>query len=218
MNSQNSGNYGFFGQSSPQANTKKNKKRPPLTLEQLEARMLMAIDVLDQQLQVAASSALISVSSDSSSSSNSVQGGNNSGSIQLVSAGRAVSSGQRITTNENQVNLQVLRDATGSYPNLTWTITSTDPLARGIAEQSGGVATLTFSRPVDYKVTAATATKKFSFNVRVTPTLASLTVAAGSQKLAGTTLNVTTTNATLTVAGLDQINRHLKLPGELSWT
>lgn len=219
MNSKNIRSFGLFGKStSSLPTTKKNKKRPPLTLEQLEARMLMAIDVLEQQLEAAASPALFSVSSSAVNSANSVQGGSNNNSIQLVSAGRSVTNGQRLISNENQVNLQVLRDSAGNYPNLAWTITSTDSLARGVAEQSGGIVRLTFSRPVDYRVTATTATSRFTFNVRITPSLASLAVAAGSVKLANATLNVATTNATLTVTGLDQINRNLRLPGELSWS
>ncbi len=105
---------------------KKNKKRPPLTLEQLEARMLMAIDVLEQQIDEVSSSGLFASSSSTPTvSSPTVQTGNR---IQLLNSGNVVTSGQRIVSSASQFQLQLLRDANGTLPNLNWTITSTDRL------------------------------------------------------------------------------------------
>lgn len=193
----------------------KNKKRPPLTLEQLEARMLMAIDVLEQQIDEVSSSGLFASSSSIPSvSTPTVQAVSR---IQLLNAGNTVVSGQRIISSASQFQLQLLRDANGVMPNLNWTITSTDPLARGDAQQSGGTVTLNFSRPVDYKITAASGTTTLRFNVRITPSLTTLVVAAGSNKLTEAPLTVTTNQTTLTVTGLDEISKSIKLPSAVSW-
>ena len=192
----------------------KNKKRPPLTLEQLEARMLMAIDVLEQQIDEVSSSGLFASSSSIPSvSTPTVQAVSR---IQLLNAGNTVVSGQRIISSASQFQLQLLRDANGVMPNLNWTITSTDPLARGDARQSGGTVTLNFSRPVDYKITAASGTTTLRFNVRITPSLTTLVVAAGSNKLTEAPLTVTTNQTTLTVTGLDEISKSIKLPSAVS--
>lgn len=200
---------------SSSTSSSKNKKRPPLTLEQLEARMLMAIDVLEQQIDEISSSGLFASSgSIPNVSATTVQTVNR---IQLVNAGNSVLSGQRIVSSTSQFQLQLLRDANGTMPNLNWTITSTDPLARGDAQQSGGVVTLNFSRPVDYKITATAGTTSLKFNVRITPSLTTLVVAAGSSKLTEAPLAVTTNQTTLTVTGLDEIAKSIKLPSAVSW-
>ena len=194
---------------------KKNKKRPPLTLEQLEARMLMAIDVLEQQIDEVSSSGLFASSSSIPNvSATTVQAVSR---IQLLSAGSVVTSGQRIISSASQFQLQLLRDTNGTMPNLNWTITSTDPLARGDAQQSGGAVTLNFSRPVDYRITAASGTTTLRFNVRITPSLTTLVVAAGSNKLTEAPLTVTTNQTTLSVTGLDEISKSIKLPSAVSW-
>jgi hypothetical protein len=212
MNFQLNSSSRYLSSSNP---AKKNKKRPPLTLEQLEARMLMAIDVLEQQIDEVSSSGLFASSSPTPTvSSPSVQTGNR---IQLLSAGNVVTSGQRITSAASQFQLQLLRDANGTLPNLNWSITSTDPLARGDAQQSGAVVTLNFSRPVDYRITAASGATTLRFNVRITPSLTTLVVAAGSTRLTETPLTVTTNQTTLTVTGLDEVSKSIKLPSAISW-
>ncbi len=177
--------------------------------------MLMAIDVLEQQIDEVSSSGLFASSSSTPTvSSPTVQTGNR---IQLLNSGNVVTSGQRIVSSASQFQLQLLRDANGTLPNLNWTITSTDPLARGDAQQSGAVVTLNFSRPVDYRITAASGTTTLRFNVRITPSLTTLVVAAGSNRLSEAPLTVTTNQTTLTVTGLDEISKSIKLPSAVSW-
>lgn len=177
--------------------------------------MLMAIDVLEQQIDEVSSIGLFaSDSSIQNVSATTVQAVSR---IQLLSAGNVVTSGQRIISSASQFQLQLLRDANGAMPSLNWTITSTDPLARGDAQQSGGVVTLNFSRPVDYRITAASGSTTLRFNVRVTPSLTTLVVAAGSTKLTEAPLTVTSNQTTLSVTGLDEISKSIKLPSAVSW-
>lgn len=196
------------------------KKRPPLTLEQLETRMLMAFDMLDHQLDSLQSNAPDAssqavVSSQPVVNSLSVRSSGN-GPIQLVRSGNTVTSGQRIISPVNQVQLQLLPNASGVVPNLNWQITSTDSLAHGIAQQTGNQVTLTFNRPVDYRITASNGSTSLRFNVRVTPSLTSLTVGVGANPLSGP-LIVTSNNATLTVNGLNELGRRMAISGPLNW-
>jgi Calpain family cysteine protease len=193
--------------SSPQ---KTNKQRAPLSLEQLETRMLMAVDMLEQSFADLNSPAVPLVQSTPVVR-------NLAGSLQVVGTNSAIINGQRIQSSEFAVRVQLLRDSSGNLPAVSWGITSNDALARGSVQVSGDIATLTFNRPADYRVTTTGGSRNLVFTVRVTPSLSTLQVLFGRTQLTQDPLSVVGRQTTLNVSGLDQLGRSIRLSSPVSW-
>jgi Calpain family cysteine protease len=207
--------YSSKNAKSPARSTSKKQKRAPLGLEQLETRMLMAFDVIEDQLNAVTGPAIPTVQSVAVLSGTVV---NNLASnvIGLQIAGATITSGQRVLSSSDTVSVKLLRNALGQVPTISWHITSSDTSAIGRVQTNDDVATFQFNRPADYRISATSNQLTFRFIVRVSPVLTSLSVTSGTTRLTSEPLT-TTARAVLNVAGLDQIDRNLKLPSSLNW-
>jgi Calpain family cysteine protease len=134
----------------------------------------------------------------------------------LQIAGATITSGQRVLSSSDTVSVKLLRNALGQVPTISWHITSSDTSAIGRVQTNDDVATFQFNRPADYRISATSNQLTFRFIVRVSPVLTSLSVTSGTTRLTSEPLT-TTARAVLNVAGLDQIDRNLKLPSSLNW-
>jgi Calpain family cysteine protease len=200
----------------------KKQARPPLTLEQLEARMLMAFDLLEQQvdgLSNATGPASTTANDVSTTMVESVRTFASGAAIRIQPEGATspVVNGARLQFNTNQVVLRVLRDSKGNLPSVQWNVTSTDRLARGVVQRNGELTTISFNRPVGYTVTATVGSSTLRMNINIAPALKSLLVQAGSATLNNTPLQISGTTASVKISGLDEIGRAIRIAPETSW-
>ncbi|MBX3423623.1 MAG: hypothetical protein KF752_18865 [Pirellulaceae bacterium] len=203
------------------------KNRPPLTLEQLEARMLMAFDALGSQLdQLAQSEGLTqlapSVPSVESTLSNTLR------SLALVAPdGTSIVGGRTLTVGTTSLQLQIrpLNSANqilSSLPKTTVSVTSTDRLARGTVSLSGTRLTLSFNRAADYNVVTTSGSVTHRFTIRYNPNaVVSLAVinATNNQRIADNGLvSITTVGQGFKVQGLTARGSTVALSGQTTWT
>lgn len=204
-----------------------SRRKQPLTLEQLEARMLMAFNVLETQLQsLSDSEAVATTPLPLPEDVQATKAILRSLSIRTLE-GSAITSGGTLQTSANSIQvtlggLDQLGRIMSSVPRTSWIISSSDRQARATVQLSSNTATISFNRLADYQITVKSGKLSHRFTVRydsATPVALGIFNASGNQRVAdGGTVNVTTRTHGFTVAGLSPRGNTLSLSGQTQWT
>ncbi len=204
-----------------------SRHKQPLTLEQLEARMLMALNVLDTQLQSLSDTETFATSSiplpEEAQSTKAIL---RSLSVRNLE-GTAITSGGTVQTSASSVQLTIggldqLGRIMSDVPRTSWIISSSARHARATVQLSGNTATINFNRLADYQITVKSGKLSHRFTVRydsATPVSLGIFNTSGNQRIADAgSVNVTGRTHGFSVAGLSPRGNTLALSGQTQWT
>jgi hypothetical protein len=200
-------------------------KSTPLACEQLEARMLMAIDMLVSQIEL--DTQLSSQPAVELSQSAFTDGLSSLRSLAITRpGGQSIQGGQRLILSTNTLQLQAIGlDPSGlplnSPVRVSWIISSQDPLARATIRSSANLSAISFNRPAEYSITARTGWLTTRFIVQVSPEATSLRVFnSNNNSLIQNNGLVSTAGTTqsFTVVGFAENGQATQLNEEARWS
>lgn len=202
----------------------------PLTLEQLESRMLMAFDALETQIDHAIASEIATPEASAiqqPETENSV--GNTNQTLAAISVlrsnGSAITAGERVSQTSNSLQLRVVGlnsqgQVLSTAPRASWIISSTDRTARATVRVSSSTTTISFNRPADYQIVVRSGQLTARFSVRVVAPARSIAVFNSNNARLVENALVTTTGVshTFSVIGYSASNQTTTLLQASQWS
>jgi hypothetical protein len=196
----------------------RNSLKRPLNLEQLEARMLMAVDTIEAILEHSGdqSKNYSEPNVQSHAAEMPVVGNSLAGKLS-VPGGGAIASGATLDTASGSLQIQLSSSLSSQVSKIRWTVVSTDRTARVTVRQSGSSIGFTFNKVANYQLTAQLGKDRIQFNVRFSPAPTSLRILENGQPTSDT-IDVSSASRTLTVEGLDGQLRRVALSNPVGWS